>query len=201
MINSIKHESFISNYLDTFATVLKTLSDKHANAIVKGLIELRNHGGRLAVMGMGGSAANASHFTNDLRKIAKIDAYCPTDNVSELTARINDEGVNTVFVDWMRTGKWCPLDAIFILSVGGGSASPPVSVNLIQALDYAKSLHCKVYGIVGRPFGYTAMHADAAVILPDCAPDWQTPFAESLQSVVCHGLVSHPSLKLNPTKW
>lgn len=164
-------------------------------------MQLRNQGGRLAVLGIGGSAGNASHFVNDLRKLAKIDAYCPTDNVPELTARTNDEGFDTIFIEWLKVSHWSANDALFILSVGGGSLSPAVSTNLIKAIDYARDVQAKVYGIVGRAEGYTATHGDAVILIPNLDNKLITPFAESLQAVLWHGLISHPSLKMMPTKW
>ncbi len=165
------------------------------------LATTRARGGRLFILGVGGSAANASHAVNDFRKLCDIETYAPTDNVSELTARTNDEGWATVFVEWLKTSRANAKDAILVLSVGGGDAERNVSPNLIAALDEAKSRGLAVVGIVGRNGGYTAKVADAAVIVPVVDPDLVTPHSEAFQAVVWHCLVSHPKLKVNRTKW
>jgi len=197
--------SFFVPYLDEFTSALQQLKGfahhQSLEDVLAGLVTLRTQGGRLAVLGVGGSASNASHFTGDLRKLAKIEAYCPTDNVSEITARTNDEGFDTIFVEWLRTGKWSPLDAVFILSVGGGSVNPIVSSNIVKAVDWCRDSHVKVYGIVGRATGHTGLYADSVIILPAVERDMLTPFAEAMQSVICHALVSHPALKMSATKW
>ncbi len=165
------------------------------------LATTRARGGRLFILGVGGSAANASHAVNDFRKLCDIETYAPTDNVSELTARTNDEGWATVFMEWLKTSRANAKDAILVLSVGGGDAERNVSPNLIAALDEAKSRGLAVVGIVGRNGGYTAKVADAAVIVPVVDPDLVTPHSEAFQAVVWHCLVSHPKLKVNRTKW
>src|SRR6185437_1535881 len=162
---------------------------------------LRERGGRLFVLGVGGSAANASHAVNDFRKLAGIEAYAPTDNVSELTARTNDEGWSTVFAAWLQTSRLRPEDMLLILSVGGGSEQPSVSPNLVEALRYARTIGARIGGIVGRDGGFTAQVADVAVIIPTVNADHITPHAEAFQPVIWHLLVSHPDLKQEQTKW
>jgi D-sedoheptulose 7-phosphate isomerase len=165
------------------------------------LDQARAHGGRLFILGVGGSAANASHAVNDFRKIAGIEAYAPTDNVSELTARTNDEGWPTIFVEWLRVSRLKPEDLILVLSVGGGNLEKNVSPNLVTALQYAQEIGTPVIGIVGRDGGYTAKVAAACAIVPTVNPEHITPHAEAFQAVVWHLLVSHPQLKARPTKW
>ena len=165
------------------------------------LEQTRNRAGRLFVLGVGGSAANASHAVNDFRKIAGIEAYAPTDNVSELTARTNDEGWSTIFVEWLRVSRLKAEDLIFVLSVGGGSLEKNVSPNLVTALEYAQEIGTPVIGIVGKDGGYTAKVATACAIVPTVNPEHITPHSEAFQAVVWHLLVSHPRLKSRPTKW
>lgn len=157
--------------------------------------------GRLFVLGIGGSAGNASHMVNDIRKLCKIEAYAPTDNVSELTARTNDEGFDTVFVEYLKTSYFCHKDALFVLSVGGGNEEKNVSVNLIKAIQYANQKSGQVFGIVGKEDGYTAQYGDVVVVVPVANPDRVTPHSEAFQSVIWHCLVSHPKLQKNNTKW
>ena len=157
--------------------------------------------GRLFFLGVGGSAGNCSHAVNDFRKIVGIESYAPTDNVSELTARTNDEGWATVFVEWLKVSKLQPKDALFIFSVGGGNLEKNISPNLVEAIKLAKSVGAKVTGVVGRDGGYTAQAADACLIVPTVNPDTITPHSEAFQAVVWHLLVSHPKLKANQTKW
>jgi D-sedoheptulose 7-phosphate isomerase len=161
----------------------------------------RQRGGRLFILGVGGSAANASHAVNDFRKIVGIEAYAPTDNVSELTARTNDEGWPTIFVEWLRTSRLRKEDLILVLSVGGGSLEKNVSPNLVRALQYAEEIGTPVIGIVGKDGGYTAKAAAACAIVPTVNSDHITPHAEAFQAVVWHLLVSHPRLKARQTKW
>ena len=158
-------------------------------------------GGRLFFLGVGGSAGNCSHAVNDFRKIVGMEAYTPTDNVSELTARTNDEGWETVFVEWLKTSRLNEKDAVFVLSVGGGNLEKNVSPNLVRALQYAKEVGARITGIVGRDGGYTATVADVCVIVPTVNPETVTPHSEAFQAVVWHLLVSHPKLKSNQTKW
>jgi D-sedoheptulose 7-phosphate isomerase len=165
------------------------------------LEQTRVHSGRLFILGVGGSAANASHAVNDFRKIAGIEAYAPTDNVSELTARTNDEGWPTIFVEWLRVSRLKREDLILVLSVGGGSIEKNVSPNLVMALQYAQEIGTPVIGIVGKDGGYTAKVAAACAIVPTINPEHITPLSEAFQAVVWHLLVSHPRLKAQPTKW
>ena len=165
------------------------------------LEQTRERAGRLFVLGVGGSAANASHAVNDFRKIVGIEAYSPTDNVSELTARTNDEGWSTIFVEWLRVSRLTSGDLILVLSVGGGSLEKNVSPNLVMALEYAQGVGVPIIGIVGKDGGYTAKVAVACVIVPTVNPEHVTPHSEAFQAVVWHLLVSHPRLKSRPTKW
>lgn len=165
------------------------------------LADIREKGGRLFFLGVGGSAGNCSHAVNDFRKIVGIESYAPTDNVSELTARTNDEGWETIFAEWLKTSKLSNNDALFILSVGGGNLKENISPNLVKALQYAKTVDAKVTGVVGRDGGYTASVADACVIVPTVNPNTITPHTEAFQAVVWHLLVSHPKLKAHQTKW
>lgn len=165
------------------------------------LADIKQAGGRIFFLGVGGSAGNCSHAVNDFRKISGIESYAPTDNVSELTARTNDEGWATVFVEWLKISKLNSKDAVFVLSVGGGNLEKNISPNLVMAVQHAKTVGAKVMGVVGRDGGYTAQAADACVIVPTVNPDTITPHSEAFQAVVWHLLVSHPKLKANQTKW
>lgn len=165
------------------------------------LVDLRNQGGRLFFLGVGGSAGNASHAVNDFRKIVGIEAYTPTDNVSELTARTNDDGWASVFVEWLKVSRLQAKDMLFVFSVGGGNLEKNISPNLVTALQYAKQVGARVIGVVGRDGGYTAKVADACVIIPTVNPETVTPHSEAFQAVIWHLLVSHPSLKVTQTKW
>ncbi len=193
--------SHTSQYLADAADILGQLDVAAIEKMASLLVELRRRGGRLFFLGVGGSAANAGHAVNDFRKIAQIEAYAPTDNVSELTARTNDEGWETVFVAWLRGSRLTAHDMVFVLSVGGGDLERNISPNLVRALQYAKEVGATVCGIVGRNGGYTAKVADACVIVPTVRAETVTPHAEAFQGVVWHLLVSHPSLKAVETKW
>jgi D-sedoheptulose 7-phosphate isomerase len=192
---------FIRQYLAEVARVVDQLDRQAIEKVVALLASKRAGGGRLFILGVGGSAANASHAVNDFRKIAGFEAYAPTDNVSELTARTNDEGWASVFEAWLRGSHLRAEDLILVLSVGGGNLEANVSPNLVAALDYARSVGAGVIGIVGRDGGYTARIADACVIVPTVNPAHVTPHTEAFQAVVWHLLVSHPGLKVNETKW
>jgi D-sedoheptulose 7-phosphate isomerase len=181
--------------------ILQKLDTGAIEAIVQLIADLRQRQGRLFFLGVGGSAANCSHAVNDFRKLCGIEAYAPVDNVSELTARTNDEGWASVFVEWLKISRLSANDMLFIFSVGGGDLEKNISPNLVLALQYAGKVEAKVVGIVGRDGGYTAKVADACVIIPTINPQSITPHAEALQAVVWHLLVSHPDLKLVPTKW
>lgn len=165
------------------------------------LAAIKQDGGRIFFLGVGGSAGNCSHAVNDFRKIVGIESYAPTDNVSELTARTNDEGWATIFVEWLKTSKLSARDAVFVFSVGGGSLEKNISPNLVMALQHAKKVGAKITGVVGRDGGYTAQVADACVIVPTVSSETVTPHSEAFQAVVWHLLVSHPKLKTNQTKW
>jgi D-sedoheptulose 7-phosphate isomerase len=191
----------IRQYLDEVREIADRLDVTAIEQLVKKLVELRARGGRLFLLGVGGSAANASHAVNDFRKITGIECYAPTDNVSELTARTNDEGWATVFSAWLETSRLHENDALFILSVGGGDLEKNISPNLVQAVKLAKSRGATVLGIVGRNGGYTAQAGDAVVIIPTVNPNNVTPHSEAFQAVVWHLLVSHPDLKRAQTKW
>jgi D-sedoheptulose 7-phosphate isomerase len=193
--------SFTTDYLDEAAQIIGRLDTAAIERTVEALAELRKRGGRLFFLGVGGSAANASHAVNDFRKIAGFEAYAPTDNVSELTARTNDEGWPEVFVNWLKGSRLTGKDMIFVLSVGGGDMERNISPNLVKAVHYAREVGAGVCGIVGRDGGYTARAADACVIVPTVNPAHVTPHAEAFQAVVWHLLVSHPALKAADTKW
>jgi D-sedoheptulose 7-phosphate isomerase len=192
---------FIDNYLAITTRVINSLDRNALSDIVEVIVKLREREGRLFVIGVGGSAANASHAVNDFRKLALIEAYSPTDNVSELTARINDDGWESSFSNWLAGSRLSENDAVMVFSVGGGDAGENVSVNLIRALEYSKEKRASIVGIVGRNGGFTARIADACLIIPTEKESLVTPLAESLQAVVWHLLVSHPDLKVAATKW
>ena len=183
------------------ADIASQIDIKRVEALVNNLAKIRAAKGRLFILGVGGSAANASHAVNDFRKLCAIETYAPTDNVSELTARTNDEGWETVFSEWLKISQLNRNDGVLIFSVGGGNREKNVSVNLINALDYAKSVGTSIMGIVGRDGGYTAEVADVAVIIPPVDANLITPHAEGYQAVVWHCLVSHPKLQVQETKW
>ena len=193
--------NFTQTYLAETRDILSAMDEDVIEAVANGLAACRDGGGRLFVLGVGGSAGHASHAVNDFRKICGFEAYAPTDNVSELTARTNDEGWETVFVEWLKGSRLRDGDALLIFSVGGGSKEKNVSVNLISAIDLAKSQGAAVYGIVGSPDGYTAVEADACVVIPQLVTERRTPHTEGLAAVVWHLLVSHPALKISETKW
>jgi D-sedoheptulose 7-phosphate isomerase len=193
--------TYAKQHLDEAARVIAAIDADAIEKMVVLLADLRTSGGRLFFLGVGGSAANCSHAVNDFRKIAGIEAYTPVDNVSELTARTNDQGWESVFVDWLKGSRLGPNDMAFVFSVGGGSLERNISPNLVLALQYAKQVGCRVAGVVGRDGGYTAQVADACVIVPTVNPDNVTPHTEAFQAVVWHLLVSHPALKLVQTKW
>jgi D-sedoheptulose 7-phosphate isomerase len=193
--------SYATTYLAEASAIISRLDTAAIEQMARLLVDVRASGGRLFFLGVGGSAANASHAVNDFRKIVGIEAYAPTDNVSELTARVNDESWETVFVNWLQGSRLCARDMVFVLSVGGGDLEKNISPNLVRALEYAKKVGAGVCGIVGRTGGYTATVADACVIVPTVNPANVTPHAEAFQAVVWHLLVSHPALKAVPTKW
>ena len=193
--------TFAQQYLKESASIVERLDPAAIERLVDVLEQVRSRGGRLFFLGVGGSAANCSHAVNDFRKLAGFEAYAPTDNVSELTARTNDDGWDTVFAAWLEQSRLRREDAIVVFSVGGGSLEKNVSANLVRALQHAKSVGAAIVGVVGRDGGYTAQVADACVIVPTVNTDMVTPHTEAFQAVVWHLLVSHPRLKSAPTKW
>jgi len=193
--------SFIKQFLSEAAQIIDRLDAEAIEHLATLLADTRSKGGRLFILGVGGSAANASHAVNDFRKLAGMETYAPTDNVSELTARTNDEGWQTVFEAWLRVSRLRAEDMLLIFSVGGGDAERGVSANLVSALQYAKQVGASIGGIVGRAEGYTAQVADACVVIPVVNPAHVTPHSEAFQAVVWHSLVSHPALKMAATKW
>lgn len=191
----------VEAYFAAAAQICREISFASIEALAIELEQLRARGGRLFLIGVGGSAANCSHAVNDFRKLCAIEAYTPVDNVSELTARTNDEGWDTVFAAWLEISQLDHNDAILIYSVGGGDAERNISANLVKAIDLAQARSAKVLGIVGRDSGYTAKHGDAVVVIPQVNPGWVTPLSEAFQAVVWHCLVSHPALQRKQTKW
>jgi D-sedoheptulose 7-phosphate isomerase len=192
---------FIQSYLEECQQVIAGFDHAAIQGVVDVLRAARENEGRVFALGVGGSAANASHMVNDFRKIALVETYAPTDNVSELTARTNDEGWASVFAGWLHGSHLKSKDVLFILSVGGGNAEKNVSPNLVEAINYAKKIGAKIVGIVGRDGGYTAKCADACVIVPTVNPDRVTPHTEEFHAVIWHLIVSHPDLKATATKW
>lgn len=193
--------TFTNIYLDETQKTVSLLDQESIEKTALGLAGVRDHGGRLFILGVGGSAAHASHAVNDFRKLCSLEAYAPTDNVSELTARTNDEGFDSSFVEWLRTSRLSDKDGLLIFSVGGGSLEKKVSVNLVRAIELAREVGASVFGIVGKDGGFTRQSADACVLIPVVSPDRITPHTEGLAAVIWHLLVSHPALKRNPTKW
>jgi D-sedoheptulose 7-phosphate isomerase len=192
--------NFVAQYLAEAATVAARIDHDAVTGLVELLADARDGGGRLFVLGVGGSAGNASHAVNDFRKIAAFEAYAPTDNVSELTARINDEGWDTSFANWLKASRLGPRDCLLVFSVGGGDLVRKVSINLVRALEYAKAVGARIGAIVGRDGGFTAKVADACVIIPTVSPERITAHAEAFQAVVWHMLVAHPRLQAAPTR-
>lgn len=193
--------SYAQQHINEAITILQQIDINSIEKMAELLATVKQSGGRLFFLGVGGSAGNCSHAVNDFRKIVGIETYAPTDNVSELTARTNDEGWETVFAEWLKISKLNNQDAVFILSVGGGNLEKNISPNLVLALQYAQKVGAKITGIVGRDGGYTAQVADACVIIPTVNTENITPHSEAFQAVVWHLLVSHPQLKAKQTKW
>jgi D-sedoheptulose 7-phosphate isomerase len=193
--------SFSDKFFDEVINIATKLDKSKVEDIAKELEFTRSVGGRVFVLGVGGSAGNASHMVNDLRKLCAIEAYAPTDNTSELTARTNDEGFDTVFEQFLRVSKFDKDDTIFVLSVGGGNEVKNVSVGLINAIKYAKAQNGTVLAIVGKPDGYAATNSNVALVVPIVEPSRVTPHSEAFQAVVWHCVVSHPKLQVNKTKW
>jgi D-sedoheptulose 7-phosphate isomerase len=193
--------SFAEQYLEEVQRVTALLKPDAIEKVVDELAQIRARQGRLFILGVGGSAANASHAVNDFRKLCAFEAYAPTDNVSELTARTNDEGWSTVFAEWLKGSRLNPRDGVLIFSVGGGDLARNISANLVAAVQLAKQVGVTVLAVVGRDGGYAALEATASVIIPTVNPAHVTPHSEAFQAVIWHLLVSHPTLKRNPTKW
>ncbi len=193
--------SFTTEYLTEAAEILDRLDVAAIDKILTLLVDLRERGGRLFVLGVGGGAGHASHAVNDFRKIAGIEAYAPTDNVSELTARINDDGWETVFVNWLKGSRLSRNDMVFVFSVGGGNLERNVSPNLVRALEHAREIGASICGVVGRDGGHTARVADVCVVVPTVNPQTVTPHTESFQALVWHLLVAHPALQASSMKW
>jgi D-sedoheptulose 7-phosphate isomerase len=193
--------SYAAQYFSEAIRILETLDPNHVEKLVDELAAVRERGGRLFVLGVGGSAGNASHAVNDFRKICGIEAYAPTDNVSELTARTNDDGWASVFSRWLEVSRLDRDDMVFVFSVGGGNREKNVSPNLVEALELAKRVGARIGGVVGRDGGYTARVADACVVIPTVNKDAITPHTEAFHAVVWHLCVSHPKLQKSATKW
>jgi len=193
--------SYTEHYLNETIQVVEQLDRDVIDRMVQLFVTTREKGGRLFILGVGGSAGNASHAVNDFRKIAGLESYAPTDNVSELTARINDDGWDTAFARWLEGSRLSDKDLLFVLSVGGGNREMNVSVNLVKALEYAKEIGAKICGVVGRDGGFTAEVADACAIVPTISAHSVTPLAESFQAVIWHLIVSHPDVQVGETKW
>jgi D-sedoheptulose 7-phosphate isomerase len=194
-------DQHIDEYFQQVKTIVDQIDKQQIAALVQALVELRNGGGRLFLLGVGGSAGNASHAVNDFRKLCALEAYAPTDNVSELSARINDDGWDGALAAWLKVSRLSSKDALLIFSVGGGNLAKKVSVNLIQAIDLARERQAKVFGVVGRDGGHTKMAGDVVVVIPPVDVKNVTPHSEAFQAVVWHCLVSHPDLQTAPTKW
>ena len=188
-------------HLSEAIQIIKKIETKKIEKMVDLILKVRNEKGRVFFLGIGGSAGNCSHAVNDFRKIIGVESYAPTDNVSELTARTNDEGWSTIFSEWLKVSNLNSKDLIFVFSVGGGNIEKNISLNLVEALNYGKSIGCKLVGVVGRDGGYTTKVADACVIIPTVNEKTITPHTEAFQAVIWHLIVSHPKLKLNETKW
>ena len=193
--------SFTKTFLDESITVLQKLDTSTIEQLAEGLGAVRDAGGRLFILGVGGSAGHAGHAVNDFRKICGFESYTPTDNVSELTARVNDEGWDTSFSEWLKVSRLKASDAVLVFSVGGGNREKNVSVNLVKSLELAKEAHAKIFGIVGRDGGFTKQVADACVVIPTVSSERVTPHTEGMCAVVWHLLVSHPKLAMKQTKW
>ena len=193
--------NFSQKYLNEANQIIDRLDEKKIEKLIDLINEIKLNDGRIFFLGVGGSAGNCSHAVNDFRKIVGVECYAPTDNVSELTARTNDEGWKTIFVEWLRVSKLTNKDLIFIFSVGGGSIEKNISVNLVEAIKYGKSLGSRITGVVGKDGGYTAQNSDTCIIIPIVNDQNITPHTEAFQAVIWHLIVSHPKLKTNQTKW
>jgi D-sedoheptulose 7-phosphate isomerase len=193
--------TYAQQHLEEASRIIAELDASAIESMAELLAKVREDGGRLFFLGVGGSAGNCSHAVNDFRKIVGLESYAPTDNVSELTARTNDEGWDTVFVEWLKTSRLGPKDAVFVFSVGGGNLEKNVSPNLVKALQHARDVGARITGVVGRDGGFTATVADVCLVVPTVNPQTITPHSEAFQAVIWHLLVSHPVLKARQTKW
>jgi len=193
--------TYTQQHLEEASQIIAELDTSAIESMAELLAKVREDGGRLFFLGVGGSAGNCSHAVNDFRKIVGLESYAPTDNVSELTARTNDEGWDTVFVEWLKTSRLGPKDAVFVFSVGGGNLEKNVSPNLVKALQLARDVGARITGVVGRDGGFTATVADVCLVVPTVNPQTITPHSEAFQAVIWHLLVSHPVLKARQTKW
>jgi D-sedoheptulose 7-phosphate isomerase len=201
MEKKMSHVDYIKTYLSEVATIAQSLDENQIKAMVDILLDIREKKGRLFILGVGGGAGNAGHAVNDFRKIVNIESYAPTDNVSELTARVNDDGWESTFENWLKVSRLGKQDGILVFSVGGGNLEKNISANIVSALKLAKAAGARVIGVVGRDGGYTAKVADACVVVPPINQETITPHTEAFQSVVWHLLVSHPALKVQEMKW
>ena len=193
--------TYTKEYIAEIHRVTDGLDQGVIERMIQSLVELREKGGRLFFLGVGGGAGNATHAVNDFRKICGIESYTPTDNISELSARINDDGWDSAFANWLKGSHLNDRDGVFVFSVGGGNPEKNISMNLVKALEYAKECGAKIFGVVGRDGGYTARVADACVIVPTVNPETVTPHTEAFQAMVWHLIVSHPAMKINEMKW
>lgn len=194
-------DAYVSRYLKEVESIAKSLDPSKIEEMIELLVKLREAKGRVFFLGVGGGAGNSTHAVNDFRKIGEIEAYTPTDNVSELTARTNDDGWGSVFTTWLKASRLNANDAVFVFSVGGGSEAKNISVNIVEALKYAREVGAKILGIVGRDGGYTAMVADACIIVPAMSSDTVTAHTESFQVVLEHLIISHPQMRVSEMKW
>ena len=193
--------TFTQEYIREAIQILNQLKAEAVESVAAYVADIRQQNGRIFFLGVGGGAGHASHAVCDFRKIAGIESYCPSDNASELTARVNDEGWDTVYVNWLRGSRICDRDMVFVFSVGGGDLERNISANLVRALQYAKQVGSRICGVVGRDGGYTAKVADACIVIPAVNPATITPHTEGFQAVMWHLLVSHPAIKAAETKW
>lgn len=193
--------TYTKEYIEEIHRVTDGLDQGVIERMIRLLVNLRERGGRLFFLGVGGGAGNATHAVNDFRKICGIESYTPTDNISELSARINDDGWDSAFANWLRGSRLNDRDGVFVFSVGGGNPEKNISMNLVKALEYAQQCGAKIFGVVGRDGGYTARVADVCVIVPTVNPETVTPHTEAFQAVVWHLIVSHPAMKINEMKW
>ena len=195
------YQDYINSYFSEVQDIVSKIDKDSVEKVIENLVEVRRNGGRLFFIGVGGGAGNATHAVNDFRKLAGMESYAPTDNSSELTARVNDDGWNTVFANWLKGSRLNSKDAVFVFSVGGGNLEKNISSNIVEALKLAKSVGARVLGVVGRDGGYTKQVADACVVVPTVNPETVTPHTESFQAVIWHLIVSHPGFKTSEMKW